>query len=126
LKETLTDLLSDAVPAQVLMRTAIRAAQIYSEIKKFVLSTVVPNLIKKKVWLIAPKVWEGIAPCVKMLIKDDAKDLRDSEATLRCLLGLPGPQLKLVLKQADKAKVQYFSYIISNQYTNDDTLGSNG
>jgi hypothetical protein len=40
-----------------------------------------------------------------MLIKDDAKDLRDSEATLRCLLGLPGPQLKLVLKQADKAKV---------------------
>jgi hypothetical protein len=100
LREALTDLLTDDVPAQALMRTAILAAQSYgNEMKKFMLSDVVPKVIRKKVWSTAPKVWDGVPHAVKIL-----GEHKSAEPTLRCLLGLPKAQLKAVLKAAPKVK----------------------
>lgn len=67
--------------------------------KKFVLSDVVPSLIRKRVWNLAPKVWEGVNHAVKIFAEH-----KNAEPTLRCLLGLPGIQLKSILKAAPKVK----------------------
>lgn len=67
--------------------------------KKFILSDVVPSLIRKKVWNLAPKVWEGVNHAVKIFAEH-----KNAEPTLRCLLGLPGIQLKSILKAAPKVK----------------------
>ena len=67
--------------------------------KKFILSDVVPSLIRGKVWNSAPKVWEGVSYAVKIF-----SEHKNVEPTLRCLLGLPGIQLKSVLKAAPKVK----------------------
>lgn len=100
LREAMTDLLADEVPAQALMRTAILAAQSHgNEMKKFMLSDVVPSIIRKKVWTTAPKVWDGVAHAVKSLAEH-----KNAEPTLRCLLGLPKAQLRAILKAAPKAK----------------------
>jgi hypothetical protein len=101
LREAITDLLTDEIPAQALMRTAILAAQSHgNEMKKFMLSDVVPSIIRKKVWTTAPKVWDGVAHAVKSLAEH-----KNAEPTLRCLLGLPKAQLRAILKAAPKAKV---------------------
>jgi Symplekin tight junction protein C terminal len=67
--------------------------------KKFILSDVVPSLIRKRVWNLAPKVWEGVNHAVKIFAEH-----KNAEPTLRCLLGLPGIQLKSILKAAPKVK----------------------
>jgi hypothetical protein len=56
-REGISDLLLDSVPAQALMRTAILSAQSYgNEMKKFMLSDVIPSMIRQRVWVTAPKV----------------------------------------------------------------------
>lgn len=67
--------------------------------KKFILSDVMPSLIRKKVWNSAPKVWDGVSHGVKIF-----SEHKNAEPTLRCLLGLPGLQLKSILKVAPKVK----------------------
>jgi Symplekin tight junction protein C terminal len=67
--------------------------------KKFILSDVMPSLIRKKVWNSAPKVWDGVSHGVKIF-----SEHKSAEPTLRCLLGLPGLQFKSILKVAPKVK----------------------
>lgn len=67
--------------------------------KKFILSDVMPSLIRKRVWNSAPKVWDGVSHGVKIFAEH-----KSAEPTLRCLLGLPGLQLKSILKVAPKVK----------------------
>ena len=70
-----------------------------AEMKKFMLSDVIPSLIRKRVWIVAPKVWEGVSHALKLF-----SEHKNAEPTLRCLLGLPGIQLKGILKIAPKVK----------------------
>ena len=57
------------------------------------------SLIRKRVWNSAPKVWDGVNHGVKIFAEH-----KSAEPTLRCLLGLPGLQLKSILKVAPKVK----------------------
>lgn len=68
--------------------------------KKFMLSDIIPNLIRKRVWLSAPKIWDGVNHALKIFAEH-----KNAEPTLRCILGLPGAQLKGVFKAAPKVKV---------------------
>jgi hypothetical protein len=95
IKEAVTTLLEDPIPPKALMRTVILSAQSLPDIKKFVLTVVVPKLILKRTWEVAPKVWDGVAMCVKTMAGH-----RDSEPTIRALIGLPLPQLRGILKVA--------------------------
>ena len=67
--------------------------------KKFMLSDVIPSLIRKKIWNTVPKVWEGVNHALKLFAEH-----KNAEPTLRCLLGLPGIQLKSLFKIAPKVK----------------------
>jgi hypothetical protein len=67
--------------------------------RKFVLNDVIPGLIRKRVWNTVPKLWDGVAHCVKKMASH-----KNAEPTLRGLLGLPGAQLKAILKVASEAK----------------------
>ena len=64
------------------------------------LSDIIPNLIRKRVWLSAPKIWDGVNHALKIFAEH-----KNAEPTLRCILGLPGAQLKGVFKAAPKVKV---------------------
>ena len=101
IKEALQTLQNDEIPPYALMRTAILASQSYAEMKKYVLQETIPILIKKMVWNIAPKVWEGVIFGIKNLITGNVKTV---EPTLRALLTLPGKQLLSVLKVAVNTK----------------------
>ena len=68
--------------------------------KRFVLTDVIPAIIRKRVWESVPKVWEGVPHAIKSLA-----DHKYAEPTLRCILGLPKAQLKVILKTAPKAKL---------------------
>lgn len=95
IREAVTTLLEDPVPPKALMRTVILSAQSLPDIKKFVLAVVVPKLIMKRTWEVAPKVWDGVVMCVKNMAGH-----RDSEPTIRALIGLPVAQLRGILKIA--------------------------
>ncbi|CAE7580546.1 Sympk, partial [Symbiodinium microadriaticum] len=95
IKEAVTTLLEDPVPPKALMRTVILSAQSLPDIKKFVLTVVVPKLILMRTWDLAPKVWDGVVMCVKVMAGN-----KDSEPTIRALIGLPLPQLRGILKIA--------------------------
>lgn len=100
IRDTLFELIKDETPPLLLMRTAILSAQKYQEIRRVVLTDIIPNLIRRKVWTLpGAKVWEGVCHCVKILCNH-----KDAEMTLRCILSLPTAQLKLVLKIAPAAK----------------------
>ncbi len=97
-REALRLLLVDEVPALPLMRTAILAGQAFADVKRFVLSDVVPALVRKRVWVVAPKVWDGVLFAVKNFTAASA--FKNSEHTLTVLLGLPAQQLRAVIKAA--------------------------
>lgn len=99
-KEGLRALLSDAVPAFPLMRTAILAGQVSPDVKRFVLTDVVPALVGKRAWLSAPKVWDGVVFAVKSV---PATGFRNLDQTVASLLELPGAQLRALLKAAPSA-----------------------
>ncbi len=101
LKEALKTMLTQEVPPTALMRTAILSAQQFSEVKRFLLSDVIPHLVRKRVWSIAPKLWDGVVFGVKKFATSDNKT---SELTLRGLLGVPAPQLRGLLEVAPDIK----------------------
>lgn len=100
-KEALKTMLADDVPPHALMRTAILSAQSFSEVKRFVLSDVMPQLVRKRVWVTAPKLWDGVVYGAKNLA---AAGFKNSELTLRALLGVPVAQLKGLLRVAPTVK----------------------
>lgn len=110
--DALSDLLSDTPPPLLIMRTAITSSQIfekiYPEVRKFLFTKVVPSLLRRRVWAIAPRIFDGIAAVFTAkvnLLKEGREDIfRDAEPSLRCLLGLPGGQLKMILKSAPYVK----------------------
>ena len=101
LKEALKTMLTEEVPPNALMRTAILSAQSFGEVKRYVLSDVIPHLVRKKVWVVAPKLWDGVVYGAKNLA---AKDNKNSELTLRALLGVPAAQLRSLLAVAPDVK----------------------
>ena len=92
-------LLEDEILATALMRTAIMGAKSHSDVKKFVVTDVIPRLIRKKIWESQPKIWDGVVLATK-----NYSAHTDAEATLRSVLGLPIPQLKSVIKVASAIK----------------------
>lgn len=97
-KDALRSLLQDEEPAFALMRTAILAAQSFPEVKKFVLSEVVPSLVRRRAWSVAPKVWDGVVFAVKTFAT--AAGVKTSEQTLKSVMSIPGAQLRAVIKAA--------------------------
>jgi hypothetical protein len=104
MKEALTILMNDDQPSLILIKTVIVSSQNYDDVKKFVLSKLVPCFIKKKLWLTSSYL-KGISNIVQYLIKV-SKDYPKAEVTLKCLLGLPGTQLKSILKNSPVVKTQ--------------------
>jgi hypothetical protein len=102
IKEVLRNMLADAVPPYALMRTAIISAQSFGDVKRYVLSDVIPGLVRKAIWEKAPKLWEGVVFGTKNLA---VSGFKNSELTLRALLGVPAPQLQGLLKAAPTVKV---------------------
>ena len=66
-----------------IMRTAIRSTQSYPDLKKYVLTTLMPNLMKFRVWTEESKIWDGIIVGIKALGLN-----KDAEPTLRAVLGV--------------------------------------
>jgi hypothetical protein len=97
IKEALRTMLADEVPPHALMRTAILSSQSFGEVKRYVLSDVMPQLVRKRVWVTAPKLWDGVVYGAKNLA---ATGFKNSEFTLRALLGVPAAQLKGLLRVA--------------------------
>ena len=93
LKDALSKLLEDSVVVNFFMRTIILSYNAHPELKKFVLSEVLPTLVRKRVWVASKSVWEGVPIAMKALATS-----RDAEPSLRAMLCLPGPQLQTLLK----------------------------
>lgn len=101
IRDALKSMLSDDPLPYALMRTAILSAQSFSEVKRYVLSDVIPQLVRRRVWAVAPKLWDGVVFGAKNLATTGFKN---SELTLRALLGIPAVQLKYLLKVAPTVK----------------------
>jgi hypothetical protein len=102
IKETLKTLLSEPTPPLAFMRTAILSSNMYHDIKRFVLSDIIPNLVKRQVWLLnPPEVWNGVVYVSKNL---DTVALKYCEPALKSFLGLVSVQLKILLKKAPNLK----------------------
>lgn len=101
MRDALKAMLTDDPLPYALMRTAILSAQSFSEVKRFVLSDVIPQLVRRRVWSVAPKLWDGVVFGAKNLATTGFKN---SELTLRALLGIPAVYLKYLLKVAPTVK----------------------
>ena len=99
-KDALKTMLAEAVPPYAMMRTAILSGQSFGEVKKFVLSDVIPSLVRRSIWVESPKLWDGV--CVAT--KNFAVGGVNAEATLRALLGIPAAQLRALLRVAPNVK----------------------
>lgn len=93
-------LIADEVPSLLLMRSAILAAQSYADVKWFLLSDVIPALVRKQTWVRAPSVWNGVAYAAKSFASVMGGSAKSAEYTLKALLGLPAPQLRAVVRAA--------------------------
>jgi hypothetical protein len=101
IKDSLRMMLLDEIPPYALMRTASLAAKSFTEVSRFVLSDVIPALVRRRVWQTAPKLWDGVVHGAKNLASAGAKN---AEHTLRALLGVPAAQLRAMLKIAPQVK----------------------
>jgi hypothetical protein len=99
LKDALGKLVRDEAPSWALMRTVILAYVAHSDMKRFTLSEIIPCLVRKQAWSTAPKLWDGVMYAMKTLAGH-----KDAEPSIRCMLGLPAPQMKGVFKAAPQAK----------------------
>lgn len=95
----LTSLLENETLATALMRTAIMGAKAHSDVKRFVVTDVIPRLVRKKIWKSQPKIWDGVVLATKNYSAHS-----DAEPTLRSVLGLPVPELKKVVTVASTIK----------------------
>lgn len=93
---------SSSSPPYALMRTAILSSQSFAEVKRFVLSDVMPTLVRMRVWVTAPKLWDGVIYGTKNLA---VSGFKNSEHTLRALLGIPAAQLRSLLRVAPDVKI---------------------
>ena len=109
IKDSFKSLLLDDIPAFPLMRTAILASQSYAEVRRYVISEVIPALIKKKVWSSAPKVWEGVIYVVK---HSNASGLKN-DYVLKAILSVPGVQLRSIIKSAPNC-VEHLTTLLRN------------
>ena len=107
-KESLKALLADTVPPFALMRTAILSSQTFNEIKRYVLSDVIPYLVSKAVYNTSSDLWKGVIFVAKNFASTGFKN---SEFTLRALLGIPGIHMKSLLKAAPNIKASMCSLL---------------
>jgi hypothetical protein len=112
LKESLQVLMLDDSPHVALMRTALLSANHFSEVKKFVLMELIPTLVHRRVWVIAPKVWEGVLVGADSLTTGNVSS-KWIEPTLRALLAVPGVTLKALLKVNKNLKRTLAKYLQS-------------
>ena len=87
-----------------MVRTAILASNKYVEVKKYVLTTYLPALMRLRVWQMPPiqsisSIWDGVAHAVKNKISS-----AEIEPTLRAVLGLPAPQMKEIVAVVEEIK----------------------
>ena len=100
--EVLTELLSEVNTNKFLMRTSILSSQQphHYKVKEFLFNSVIPTLLRKKVWGSNKGIWDGVKTVFNpniSLVKE-GKDVDLVEPTLRCVLGLHSTQLKEILK----------------------------
>jgi hypothetical protein len=108
IREALHILSEDEVPVYALMRTAILASQSYADVKRYVLTDMIPQMISKQVWTTAPKIWEGVVYVLKNFV---VAGYKHCDQTLKSLLTLPGTQLKSILKVAANLKPLFAKYV---------------
>ena len=97
-------LLQDDVPPFALMRTAILSAQSFADVKKFVLSDVVPLLVQKAVWNSSTDLWKGVIYVAKNFASSTGAFKANTEQTMRALLMVPTQHLRALLKAALNVK----------------------
>lgn len=100
ISEALAALLGDRPLSLFFMRTVILSAQTFTEIRKFGLSEVVPQLLKTDLWESAPRVWEGVAVFIRSYAAH-----KDAEPCLKSMLTLPTAQLKSIMRIASNVKL---------------------
>ena len=107
LRDAIKIMLDDEMMPVALVRTALLASKAHMEVKRFVLSDVIPILIRKKIWLTTPIHWEGLRHCVKNYAVPTTTTAQNQsliEPTLRSILGLPGKELKSIITVAPLIK----------------------
>ena len=104
IKECLRSLLQDDVPPFALMRTAILSAQSFADVKKFVLSDVVPLLVQKAVWNSSTDLWKGVIFVAKNFASSTGAFKVNTEQSMRALLMVPTQHLRALLKAAPNVK----------------------
>ena len=113
LKEAISILLRDEVPVLPLMRTVIRSAQAFPELKTFVFTEVVPRVLSSDIWVSLPRVWEGVVLALKILV--DGKDIEIGEnsfdGTAEVVVGLPVKPMQLILSSSPKLKTFAARYL---------------
>lgn len=112
LKDALTTLLQDPIPPYAVMRTAILTAQTFGEMKKFIFTDMIPSLISKSVWSIAPKVWEGVIYAMKNFTNINITKHLEPTVVAICK-SVPGKELRSVLKVAPVIKPILAKYVQS-------------
>lgn len=91
--EALRALTDESCPIpEPIMRTALIAAQSHVEVRRFIVSDLIPILAKRKAWETAPRVWDGVVRGIRLYA-----NLSCSEPTLRSILGVPGKVLRAVV-----------------------------
>jgi hypothetical protein len=100
LKETLEKLLAISAEKNVstpmlFMRVAILAAQSFPEMKQYVLSTVIPAMVKRTAWATDIQGWRGVIHATKLFAVSGGVH---AEAALKALLTLPFQQLLNLVK----------------------------
>jgi hypothetical protein len=100
IREAITTLLEDEVPSILVMRTASICSVSMPEIQRFIMTYVIPKLVSICAWEKAPKVWDGVAVCLKRFAQH-----RDNEPAIRALINIPADTLKLLIKEAPQVKV---------------------
>ena len=106
------------------MRTVIRSAQAFPELKTFVFTEVIPRVLSSEIWDSLPRVWEGVVLSLKILI--DGKDIeigeKALEGTAEVVVGLPVKPMQLILSSAPKLKMFITRYLESLDSTRVRTL----
>ena len=110
LQEALNSLVQDDQLPEMIMRTAIIGYQTHSELKSYVLTTLVPSITKRSpaCWEVTPKVWDGVIYVINKLCNH-----KDIHGVLKVLLGIPLIHLKGVIEGAPNSKSVIGAYFKS-------------
>jgi hypothetical protein len=101
--EAIAQMVDDEILPVALVRTALLASKAHNDMRKYVLSELIPNLVRKKIWNTAPVHWEGIKHCIKTYAVAQTNQ-SIVEPTFRAILGLPGAQMKAIIAVAPAIK----------------------